>query len=226
MLSVRDLSAQRLCAERQALVADAAAALSIAPTRVRVRHELRYRGQSFELPVEEDVRPPARARGAAGPRTGANAMPDMPSPAAGLSPEELCSAFAAAHEQRYGYRDQTADIELVNMRASVWGPAPALAPRTADRAGHARAPGTDTRPVDTRPTDTRPVFFNGRALPTTILRGEPQPGTTLSGPALCALPDSTVLVPPGWGAEVDSYGTLLLRSTGPSSLPAAPPSCR
>ena len=56
-----------------------------APARVRVRHELRYRGQSFELPVEEEL---DRAR-----RDG------------GSIPAALREAFARAHEQRYGYRD-------------------------------------------------------------------------------------------------------------------------
>ena len=48
-----------------------------------VRHELRYVGQSFELPVHEE---PSRTN-------------------AWLGPAELREAFEAAHEQRYGYRD-------------------------------------------------------------------------------------------------------------------------
>ena len=37
------------------------------PARARVRHELRYGGQSFELPVDEELEPPARAARGRGP---------------------------------------------------------------------------------------------------------------------------------------------------------------
>ena len=60
--------------------------------------------------------------------------------------------------------------------------------------------------------DTRAVTFAGEPLASTVLRGEPAPGTTLSGPALCALAQATVLVPPGWGASVDAHGSLLLEA--------------
>jgi N-methylhydantoinase A/oxoprolinase/acetone carboxylase beta subunit len=33
------------------------------------------------------------------------------------------------------------------------------------------------------------------------------PGTVLQGPALCALPESTLLIPPGWHGEVSEHGT-------------------
>ena len=32
----------------------------------------------------------------------------------------------------------------------------------------------------------------------TVLTGEPEPGTELSGPAICELPEATLAVPPGW----------------------------
>ncbi len=74
-----------------------ARALGEPPVRARVRHELRYRGQSFELPVDEELAAPASA-----------------APARRWAPSELREAFAEAHEQRYGYRDERAEVELVN----------------------------------------------------------------------------------------------------------------
>ena len=177
MLSGRSLSRQRLGDERAALIAEASTALSIIPSRVRVRYELRYRGQSFELPVEEEIEPGA----------------DEP---VGLDPDALGAAFARAHELRYGYRDDAAEIELVNVRASVWAPSPSLRPRVA----HAAAPATDERPI----------VFDGEPLASTVLRGELAPGTLLTGPALCALPEATLLIPPGWSGEVDQQGTVHL----------------
>jgi N-methylhydantoinase A/oxoprolinase/acetone carboxylase beta subunit len=94
------------------LIARAEAALSGERESVRVAYELRYVGQSFELSVEQS--PSADARASA---------PD---------PQALSDAFAVLHEQRYGYRDDEADVELVNVRVSAWGPAPVVAPRGDD----------------------------------------------------------------------------------------------
>jgi N-methylhydantoinase A len=177
LLSGPALSGERLERERSALLREAGAAISQAPARVRIRHELRYRGQSFELAVEEEL----LERG---------------HPHPGLEPDALCDAFAEAHERRYGYRDAQAPIELVNMRVSVWGAAPALAPL----------------PTGARPpaVEERKVIFAGRARPTRLLRGEPAPGTQLRGPMLCALPQATLLVPAGWSGTVDEHGTIRL----------------
>jgi N-methylhydantoinase A/oxoprolinase/acetone carboxylase beta subunit len=66
--------------------------------RDRTIYELRYRGQSYELPVESES----------------------------TDPDVLREAFARAHERRYGYRDDEGEVELVTIRASVWGQAPEL----------------------------------------------------------------------------------------------------
>ncbi len=179
MLRGRSLSAQRLRSERGALLARAAAELSAEPVRVRFRHELRYEGQSFELPVDEEVETGAQAGSA-------------------LDAEALRAAFARAHELRYGYRDDSAEVELVNLRVSVWGPAPPLRPQPALAAP---APSSETRSV----------VFAGEWLEASVLRGAPAPASRLSGPALCALPEATLLVPPGWAGEVDAYGTIHLQ---------------
>jgi N-methylhydantoinase A len=189
----RPLSPQRLSDERDALIAEAGAALAMTPARVRVRHELRYRGQSFELPVEEELDP----RGGLGPGAPA-ASRSAGLDRGGLDPDGLRAAFARAHELRYGYRDDDVEVEIVNMRASVWGPSPSLRPRAA----HAHAPAADVRPI----------VFDGEPLDATVLRGELPPGTRVSGPALCALPEATLLVPPGWSGEVDAQGTVHLAS--------------
>ena len=53
-------------------------------------------------------------------------------------------------------------------------------------------------------------MFAGEALAARVIRGEPAPGTAIEGPALCALPESTLLVPPGWRGDVDAHGTIQL----------------
>ena len=44
-----------------------------------------------------------------------------------------------------------------------------------------------------------------------MLRGIPSPGTKLDGPAVVELPESTLLIPPGWTSEVDGTGTIHMR---------------
>jgi N-methylhydantoinase A len=99
LLRGEQLSAARLHEVRDALIAEADAALSGERERLRVAYELRYSGQSFELSVEQSE---------------------------SVDPDELRERFAAVHEQRYGYREDDANVELVNVRVSVWGAAPEL----------------------------------------------------------------------------------------------------
>lgn len=169
MLSGEAFSASNLRAATDELVAAASDALGERPDGVRVRAELRYRGQSFELAVDA---PP------------------------GGEPQDLCAAFAQEHERRYGYRDETAQIELVTLRVSAFGSAPAV--RLVPQAGSA------PRRL------TRELILGGRAVQALCLQGELAPGTRLPGPALCALPETTVLIPERWSAEVDEQGTIVL----------------
>jgi N-methylhydantoinase A len=182
MLAGASLSPERLRHERAALLRRACDALGHAPARTAVGYELRYRGQSFELAVAED------------------ALDEPP------NPEALREAFARAHEQRYGYRDARAAIELVTIRASAWGAAPDGARLAAAGAAADRACAPPRR-------EMRRVVLDGRAQDAECLRGELPPGTRLRGPAVCALPESTLLVRGGWEGEVDAFGTVRLRDT-------------
>ena len=83
------------------------------------------------------------------------------------------------------------------MRVSVWGPSPSLRPTAA--------------PASIPTADVRQIVFAGKPLLAAVFPGEPPPGAVLLGPALCALPDATLLVPPGWSGQVDEFGTIHLR---------------
>jgi N-methylhydantoinase A len=113
-------------------------------------------------------------------------------------PAQLRSAFETEHEDRYGYRDSEQTLELVTIRvtASVPGPEVTLAEAAEDE-----GPGPGTRAA----------VFDGAELDFEILRGAPAPDTRITGPAIVELPESTLLVPPGWSGEVDSTGTVKLR---------------
>jgi N-methylhydantoinase A len=132
-------TAARLAAERAALVARACAALGEPSARVAVRHELRYRGQSFELTVEEEDVAARYAAGSLGEQGSPGAPRDVPTQTPEPpDPDALREAFARVHGRRYGYRDDGAEVELVTIRVSAWGAAPQL---TLEAAGEPR-PGT------------------------------------------------------------------------------------
>lgn len=113
-------------------------------------------------------------------------------------PEKLRELFAAEHERRYGYRDEEGEVELVNVRVSALGQAPPV--RIAGETGR----------VERKMTR---VAIDGEWLDAELWRGEPQPGARIEGPALCALAESTLFVPPGWAGSVDALGTIVLKAT-------------
>jgi N-methylhydantoinase A len=113
------------------------------------------------------------------------------------SPEELREAFEAEHEERYGYRDAEQTIELVTVRvtATTGGAEVELAP-----------PGDQGELIRA----SREARLDSEQIELEVLRGALPSGTRTRGPAVIELPESTVLVPRGWAAEVDDAGTVRL----------------
>ena len=145
LLGEREIAAGHGTAAVRELAADAARQLPGA--RIEASYDLRYRGQAFELTVDG----PEDADAAA-----------------------LRAAFEGAHEERYGYTDPEAELELVNVRVAAVGE---------------RRPPAVTAPAEV---------------------GTLAPGDRVPGPAVCRLPETTVVVPPGWHGTVDPHGTLVL----------------
>lgn len=185
MLSGDTFDGERMRAEAERLLEGATAQLEEPLHRARVDWELRYRGQSFELAVEQDVeidRDRAKAR-ADGLRID-------------VDPKHLREAFAKAHEERYGYRDEQAEVQLVNIRVSAFGEAPTLS--LAGDGGARQA------------SESTEVTFDGVPVEARLGRGEPPVGTEIEGSAVWAMPQATLFVPPGWSGRVDMHGTIAL----------------
>jgi N-methylhydantoinase A len=165
LLDLGETDAERIRAE----VAELREALGGAGGQVeeRIVCELRYRGQAFELPV----------------------------PGGDLEPGDLTERFAAAHEERFGFRDPDARVELVNLRLTLAHPAAEPRPRAAD----AGAELAETR---------RTARFAGEDLEARVIRGEPPRGMTAEGPVIFELPETTLVLPPDWSATVDEAGTI------------------
>jgi N-methylhydantoinase A len=112
------------------------------------------------------------------------------------SPAELVEGFERAHEERYGHRDPDGEVVLVDIRLAMVVPGPELRPAAAGGQIEESA---------------RPVRFGDEWVDTRVLRGEPAAGTGAEGPVVFELPEATLVLPPGWGAEVDDAGTIRAR---------------
>ena len=118
-------------------------------------------------------------------------------------PAELRESFEVLHEERYGYYDADQELELVTLRVS------ATLPGADVSLGEAReGAGPDTELERGR----RSATLDGGQIELEVLRGAPPPGTAIEGPAVIELPESTLLVPPGWAGEVDDTGTVHVRA--------------
>ena len=178
LLSDEGLTDEALARARDELISTTVATLSGGATTppaddinppASVVYELRYRGQAHELTVR-DLRDARVA--------------------------DVRAAFEALHEERYGYRDEAAPIEVVTIRATASEPGPEL-----DLAAAGAAAAERSR---------RTVIFDGERHDAEIVHGELAAGEQIAGPAVCELPEATLAVPPGWRGAVDEAGTIIL----------------
>jgi N-methylhydantoinase A len=109
-------------------------------------------------------------------------------------PDDLRMAFDEAHHERYGYSDPDAPLELVTVRVAAALPAADL---------------PDTPRGEHEDKGEREALFDGEPHETRVVSGVPD---ELDGPAIVELPESTVVVPPGWRAEAAPGGLAMERS--------------
>jgi N-methylhydantoinase A len=177
---------RNLVARLQARARDELAAEGFAPDRMvlAVSADLRYRGQAYELTV---------------------AAPS------GIVDEawaaELTRRFHEFHHTTYGHSSPGLPVEIVSLRVAASGLVPkprlhevepATAPAVAALTGHRPVWFAAERPVERCP------IYDRYAL---------KAGHRFDGPAVVEEMDSTVVVYPGWGVEVDRFGNLIMRRT-------------
>ncbi len=120
--------------------------------------------------------------------------------------EGLDERFDVLHEQLYGFRMHDTLSEIVNLRAVGSGavPKPEL---PVGKAGGADASGAVT--------EEHAITFKGESVATKIYdRAKLAPGMRFDGPAIVTEFDSTTVVLPGYGAEIDvNYNILINPAT-------------
>jgi N-methylhydantoinase A len=135
---------------------------------LRATYELRYAGQAFELAIEGEPEP---------------------------DPGELRRDFDAAHEERYGYDDPDADLELVTVRVA------------------AALEGAEPKPSEPERAEergTRELRFGDELVEAKVLG---QGSAEVDGPAVFELPGATLVVPPGWHAEAGGDAVAMERAS-------------
>ena len=112
--------------------------------------------------------------------------------------------FHRLHEKAYGYARNTEAVEFVNLRVVALGKLPEF--RAAKRA--AKTPRTP------EPVGTREVCFAGRPVTSPVyVRDRLHEGIAINGPAIVEQMDSTIVLLPGYRAEADPYGNLIIRAS-------------
>jgi N-methylhydantoinase A len=155
---------------------------AVAASAIAHSAELRYVGQAFQIEVPID---PAWLE-----ETGT---------------ERLRAAFHDRHERLYAHADRAADVELIDLRATITGatPKPELKPVPT-----AHGPAT--------PAARRPIHYRKQRYAAAVYhRRDLMAGQHVDGPAVVEQEDTTTLVPAGFRASVDAFGNLVIEGREP-----------
>jgi N-methylhydantoinase A len=126
-----------------------------------------------------------------------------------VEPAEISNGFAAVvrgrfedeHRRRYGF-ELDAPIEIATVRVVGSGQA------SEDRA--TETPQQSSQPAQADHEDQ--VFFDGEWHSTAIYQRDTlQPGHSVPGPAVIVQQDTTTVIEPGYGGEIDGYGNIIIR---------------
>jgi N-methylhydantoinase A len=122
-----------------------------------------------------------------------------------LDLEQAAATFHAEHLREYNFRRDDAPVEIYRLNVKAIGVTP--------KAELARHQATGATPG---PRSRRPVTFFGSEGPSdtpVYLRDDLPAGFAFEGPAIVEGFDSTIVVPPGWNAEVDQWLNIRLRDS-------------
>lgn len=117
----------------------------------------------------------------------------------------LSDSFHDMYEKKYGHNNRQASIEIVNLRVSGIG--------KLEKVKFARAAHASDAPLESR--CVKPVSWGKQVLDTPIYaKSVLGSGHQLCGPAIIEDKSATIAVPPGFLAEVDHYGNVMMLFVG------------
>jgi N-methylhydantoinase A len=113
----------------------------------------------------------------------------------------IADAFHERHRQTYGHDNRTEPVQIVNIRVAAIGTIPPLRIRQ-------EVAGPTAKPLK----GERSAWFRtgGQTTARIFDRAQMPAGFEAAGPAVIESLESTILVPPGWVARMDSDGFVLL----------------
>jgi len=156
--------------------------------RIRLERivDARYEGQGYELRVDAPAGGPIDAKWL----------------------KAVKNEFHAAHEKEFSRRFEDVDVQIANIRVRAIGQMPGLKPVNVKK-------GTATPPKGALKL-TADAWFekNGKLAKFKTKfyeRTELLAGNKIQGPAIITQFDSTSVVPPGYSAEVDKHGNLIIK---------------
>jgi len=113
--------------------------------------------------------------------------------------------FHRAHQERYGYAQESNTVEVVSARVRSSGVVEKLSERRLTKSASK---------TFSRPSKTVSAHLDGKKLKTLVFnRVDLPPGARLRTPCIVTEYSSTTLIPAGTRAEVDSYGNLIIQVT-------------
>jgi len=119
-------------------------------------------------------------------------------PATAPRPERILTDFHAAHERRFAHADPSRPVEAVTLRLRAVLPGTRL-----ELTAPSPAPGSAR-------IGTVDAVFDRLRRTALYDRDRLRPGDRIRGPAIVTQMDTTTIIPPGWTADVDERGNLLL----------------
>lgn len=115
--------------------------------------------------------------------------------------EDIYESFHQSHKKRYGHSNKAAPVEFVNLRVAAFG-------AINKYKGSGQGNGEDSTAV----AGQRNAIFSGETYATDIVirellgKGKPVPG-----PVIIEEKSATTIIPPGWIAEIDDTGCLIIK---------------
>ncbi|HVW00344.1 MAG TPA: hydantoinase B/oxoprolinase family protein, partial [Planctomycetaceae bacterium] len=170
---------------------------TLEPIFDELEHTARQEVLAEGIPAEQ-IRPAMRSLSMR--YQGVEAALDVPCPDDG----DYARRYAELHRQLYGYVHANRPLEITAARVEVVGATPNPVERV--QTLQFRRP---------EPTDVTRAWFHGSERDTGVyLREQLQPGDQIEGPAIVCEPTSTLVIDPGFSAEVRERGEIVVTDAG------------